>query len=145
MVSEKIGNQEIFPPELGFDVIRRDRPKDPHGGVLIAAKGDLVITQTHCSQTTELIAGKVKLGDKRELVIGGFYRPPNRTDMEYTNNAISEVTAVRNKHRRSMFVLAGDFNLPNIDWRSNNTTSHQSGLLGYDCKPFSRADEPSSN
>ena len=56
-LSDKIGSQEIFPPELGFDVIRRDRPKDPHGGVLIAAKGDLGLTQTHCSQTTELIAG----------------------------------------------------------------------------------------
>jgi hypothetical protein len=31
-------SSEIFPDYYLYDIERRDRPKDPHGGVLIAAK-----------------------------------------------------------------------------------------------------------
>jgi hypothetical protein len=31
---------EIFPDYYLYDIERRDRPKDPHGGVLIAAKNN---------------------------------------------------------------------------------------------------------
>jgi hypothetical protein len=34
------GNGEIFPAELGFDIIRRNREGDAHGGVLIASKSE---------------------------------------------------------------------------------------------------------
>ena len=33
-----IGSAEILPYQLGYDIQRRDRPSDAHGGVLIAAK-----------------------------------------------------------------------------------------------------------
>ena len=39
-LTKDIGNGEIFPAELGFDVIRRDREGDAHGGVLIASKSE---------------------------------------------------------------------------------------------------------
>jgi hypothetical protein len=40
-LTKDTGNGEIFPAELGFDVIRRDREGDAHGGVLIASKSEL--------------------------------------------------------------------------------------------------------
>jgi hypothetical protein len=39
-LTKNTGNGEIFPAELGFDVIRRDREGDVHGGVLIASKSE---------------------------------------------------------------------------------------------------------
>jgi hypothetical protein len=39
-LTKDIGNGEIFPAELGFDVIRRDREGDAHGGILIASKSE---------------------------------------------------------------------------------------------------------
>lgn len=36
-LSDKICTAELLPQELGYDVICRDREKDAHGGVLIAA------------------------------------------------------------------------------------------------------------
>lgn len=35
-LSDKIHSKEIFPDSLGFNIIRRDRKGDPHGGVIIA-------------------------------------------------------------------------------------------------------------
>lgn len=32
-LNDTINTREIFPPCLGYDVIRRDRPDDPHGDV----------------------------------------------------------------------------------------------------------------
>jgi hypothetical protein len=37
-LTKDTGNGEIFPAELGFDVIRRDREGNAHGRVLIASK-----------------------------------------------------------------------------------------------------------
>ena len=44
---------------------RRDRPKDPHGGVIIAAKRDLLLGSVYKSPEVELISGTIKLDDKK--------------------------------------------------------------------------------
>jgi hypothetical protein len=41
--------------ELGFDVIRRDRKGDTHGGVLIASKSEYGLTQVNVSKEAEMI------------------------------------------------------------------------------------------
>jgi hypothetical protein len=46
-LTKDTGNGEIFPAELGFDVIRRDRKGDTHGGVLIASKSEYGLTQVN--------------------------------------------------------------------------------------------------
>jgi hypothetical protein len=44
------------------------------------------------------------------------YRPPNRTDDEYTNSLINDITSVRSAHKNAYFLLGGDFNLPDLEW-----------------------------
>jgi hypothetical protein len=44
-----------------FEVFRRDRGSDPHGGVLIACRRSLVGSIVHIGKTTEFIGIKVKL------------------------------------------------------------------------------------
>lgn len=57
---DKIYSKEIFPDSLGLNVIWRDRKGDAHGGVIIAARHDLGLTQSFCSNKTELISGNIK-------------------------------------------------------------------------------------
>ena len=40
---------EILSSSLGYDIQRRDRPQDHHGGVLIAAKKALQLVDIYCS------------------------------------------------------------------------------------------------
>jgi hypothetical protein len=57
--ASELDNGEIFPAELGFDVIRRDREGDAHGGVLIASKSDYGLTQVNVSkEASRLRVGK---------------------------------------------------------------------------------------
>jgi hypothetical protein len=66
-LTKDIGNGEIFPAELGFDVIRRDREGDAHGGVLIASNSEYGLTQVNVSKESEMITGSIKLGNKQHL------------------------------------------------------------------------------
>ncbi|CAC5360010.1 unnamed protein product [Mytilus coruscus] len=123
-LSNNIGNREIFPPELGYDVIRRDREKDPHEGVPIAAKNDLELSQVSINKEAEMITGKIKIGTK-QYIITSFYRPPNKTDNKYVERTITEIHNLRNNNKRSIFPLGGDFNLPDIDWGKNKIKGNQ--------------------
>ncbi|XP_061182308.1 uncharacterized protein LOC133190634 [Saccostrea echinata] len=56
-LSDMICTSEIFHPELGYDVIRRDRDGDAHGGVLIAATTEFGLNHLHIyTKDSELIA-----------------------------------------------------------------------------------------
>jgi len=39
----QVASYQILPNDLGYDIQRRDRPGDPHGGVVIAAKQHLLL------------------------------------------------------------------------------------------------------
>lgn len=65
-------SKEIFPDSLGFNIIRRDRKGDPHGGVIIAARHDLGLTQSFCSDKTELISGNIKIGPRKSISLFFF-------------------------------------------------------------------------
>lgn len=90
-LSDKIHSKEIFPDSLGFNIIRRDRKGDPHGGVIIAARHDLGLTQSFCSDKTELISGNIKIGPRKSISLNCFYRPPNKQDLEYLDTAVAEI------------------------------------------------------
>ena len=49
-----ICSAEIIPFELGYDIQRRDRPNDPHGGVLIAAKNTFNLETSEPAKTLNL-------------------------------------------------------------------------------------------
>jgi hypothetical protein len=40
------------------------------------------------SKNIELVAVKVQLSKQKPLIVGSYYRPPNRTDNEYLNHII---------------------------------------------------------
>ena len=58
-LTKDMNSSEFIPND--FEVFRRDRGSDPHGGVLIACRRSLVGSIVHIGKTTEFIGIKVKL------------------------------------------------------------------------------------
>ena len=86
-------SSEILPYQLGYDIQRRDRPNDPHGGVLIASKSHLQIGDVIVSPSFELLSANITL-EKKKFRIAAFYRPPNKTDyLQTVKNELSQLKA----------------------------------------------------
>ncbi|CAG2232580.1 unnamed protein product [Mytilus edulis] len=120
-----IKSSEIFPDYLKYDIERRDRPKDPHGGVLIAAKQTLQLGNITKSGEIELLTGTIALEGKKKMLIGAFYRPPDKTDDTYLNTVKEEISTIKSKHQKNIFLIGGDFNLPDINWQEQTITHRQ--------------------
>ncbi|KAK3870887.1 hypothetical protein Pcinc_023913 [Petrolisthes cinctipes] len=108
---------------------RKDRIDDKHGGVLIATKPGLVATPaTELNADSEIIWTKIQIQGCRTLIIGSFYRPPN-SNLEYLqtlDDCLSKIDPSKN------IWLAGDFNLPDINWTAQATLdnpTHEGDLL----------------
>ena len=113
-LSPDINNSEIFPDS--FDVIRRNRAGDAHGGVFIAYRRDLLCMETPELDTEcEIVWCKLNIIGCRTLYLGSFYRPPDRIDPEYLesfNLSLSRIMSNRNAH----VLIGGDFNCGDIEW-----------------------------
>ncbi|XP_063416249.1 uncharacterized protein LOC134697892 [Mytilus trossulus] len=119
-----IKSSEIILDYFHYDTERRDRPKDPHGGVLIAAKQTLQLGNIIKSTEIELLTGTINLEGKKKMLIGAFYRPPDKTDDTYLNKMKDEINNIRAKHQKDIFLIGGDFNLPDINW-AEQTIDHR--------------------
>ena len=108
-------SSDFFPST--FTVYRRDRGTYNHGGVLIAARINLISTMIH-KGNSESASVKIELPNKRSMVVTSFYRPPCSNE-DYLNSFIEKITTIRRSHETSYFYVGGDFNLPDVDW---NTT-----------------------
>ncbi|XP_053378448.1 uncharacterized protein LOC128548092 [Mercenaria mercenaria] len=68
----------------------------------------------------------------KNIVIGSFYRPPYASiqTLEHLNESVSRV---KEKCKDKIIILAGDFNLPHIDWNSLavKTSCNQSNQHHY--------------
>jgi len=54
------------------------------GVVLLAVKSDITSSEYSKSKNIEFIAAKIQLSKQKPLIIGSYYRPPNKTDDIYT-------------------------------------------------------------
>ena len=121
-LEKDIKTPEIFPDQYQTNVYRKDRNKNG-GGVFIAAKENFSSWTIDNSDTDcEIIWTEIQTSLKN-IVIGSFYRPPSSTieALEHLNDSI---TNIKEKCKDKIIILAGDFNLPHIDW---NTLAVKSG------------------
>ena len=124
-LNQNIASSEIFPEN--YNVFRKDRI-DGYGGVFQAVKKDLIITLrsdfdteceilwTHC----RMAGAKTK-----SFLFGAFYRS-NSSDMESLIELDKSLFALGNKLQRQNVILGGDFNAPNIDWKTHHITGNVS-------------------
>lgn len=124
-LDSSIKTSEIFPTYFNYDVERRDRPKDPHGGVLLATKKEMQLGNITKSKELELVTGTISLEGKKQMIIGAFYRPPDKTNDDYLNKVKEEITNIRRKHQKNIFLIGGDFNLPDINWNEQSIQGRQ--------------------
>ena len=114
-LDNSIASSEILPNDLGYDIQRRDRPGDPHGGVLIAAKRCYMLSNIHCAEDIELISGTIKLSGNKSLTFVTYYRPPNKTDEMYLTTSNQEISDLKRQCKNSIFLVGGGFNFPDIN------------------------------
>ena len=125
-LSNDIPSSYFFDQGPGYSVHRRDRPNDPHGGVLIAVKNNLEMTNIVESRDLELISGTLIITKTKKMLLCAYYRPPDKTSEVYLQQVKDELSALKKKHKNAIFITGGDFNLPDTDW--DKTTSLQQML-----------------
>ena len=76
-LNSNINSIEIFKPDWGYTVYRKDRPNQSYGGVLIAVSNNLISSEaTELDTTCEILWVYINLIGCKSLHFGAFYRPP---------------------------------------------------------------------
>ena len=76
------------------------------------------------SPDVELINGSIMAAATR-VILAAYYRPPNRTDSDYRIYSADEISSFRTSAKKSIVILGGDFNIPDIDWKQMTTSGSQ--------------------
>lgn len=107
----------MFPP--GFSAYRKDR-SSKGGGVCILFKKGLKLIKMPDVPNAECIFCKVNHGNTR-YVLGALYRSPGSSV-----NIIDELKKYMENYVKpgDRIILAGDFNLPGVDWPTMTHISH---------------------
>jgi len=110
---------EFLPPD--FNVFRRDR-LDGYGGVLIACHISLNCHHLDLNCDVEAIACQIILASHQTLIMCAFYRPPSR-QLESATNLHDFFRSIVDHYSDSPVWIAGDLNLPNINWDTRPISS----------------------
>jgi hypothetical protein len=106
-----IASGEIFPP--CYQVFRKDRESDPHGGVFLAIKNSILANEEkELATQTESIWASIHVKGVSPVFIGAFYRSQttNEDYIKQLDTALSKIP------KQASVWLLGDFNLPDVDW-----------------------------
>ena len=127
LITETKLDSSIFSSELlpkGYvGEFRRDHNLKG-GGVMIVTKDCYTITdpviQTTPQNETELVWATITLKDHSKLVVGSFYRPPNKgvSPILELESQLSEITDTFRNNPKTTLILGRDFNAGGIDWET---------------------------
>ena len=92
--------------------------------MLLGIKTRLMSQQVVTPPDVELVMATITVTKCLSVLIGCCYRPPNTTE-EYMHKVTAELRATQQRQQEAMYLLGGDFNLPDIDWRDASVTCHQ--------------------
>lgn len=138
MITETWLYDGIMDAELcndNFIVFRRDRGS-LGGGVMImcALRLQARLRSEWLSSDLECIWITIPaqaLGSRHDLHIALIYIPPNCHVATQTQLFVDLVSQIRNNCPNDHFIIAGDFNLPCIDWNSVEPVILKRGLLKF--------------
>ena len=120
-LSANILNSEILPDT--YTATRNDR-NDGYGGVIIIYKKELLVEENPFKFTgNDTVSIKVETFEK-PVIFCACYRSPNN-DNDSNTNIINNLLSICQKYKNNPIWIGGDFNLPDIDWTSNNIVDHQ--------------------
>lgn len=99
-----------------YNIERRDRETDAHGGVLIAAKKNLTISMEYELETDcEILWCRLQIAGRKTLHIGAYYRPHEHDEKSCAE--LERSLSLINDHHHLR--LGGDFNFPGWDWANH--------------------------
>ena len=123
---EGILNSELNLNE--FDIWRNDRALTKRGGGVFLCIKKVFNSIFICEgKKSETVFAKINIPGKAPIVLCCAYRAP---DLSFDNCKIlcDEIREVKNKFKNSIFILSGDFNLPDINWKTNTIVGSQYSL-----------------
>ena len=107
-------SNEIFDPDLGYSIYRRDRIGQTGGGIFIAIQNRITSQEMpDIKSNCEDLWVKLELVGNKPLVIGAYYKP-HESDRNSFDEFRKSLEKVRQKHTN--ILIAGDLNLPKMDW-----------------------------
>ena len=118
-LTSDVYSSEIFPPS--FTIFRKDRQHQKGGGVFIAVRQEFQASELHhINISSETLWIKVKLYKCRDFLVCAHYRPhvSDVTSITDLRKSLDQIGNTINKH----ILIAGDFNLPGINWEQNSLT-----------------------
>ena len=119
-LTKSILDSEILPSNE-FNIFRKDRETPRGGGVLLAVRSSLFssIQQIDIPTDIEFVCCEVTTKNDKFL-LASCYRPPN-SNISWCRKFGETLQYLRDVY--DQIVIAGDFNLPSIDWNClENTT-----------------------
>ena len=75
----------------------------------------------------ETIFCKISLQDRRPIVVGSVYRPPD-TGRETCSAICGDIMSASLANKRAVFWVGGDFNLPDINWKDEQISGKNNPL-----------------
>ena len=111
----------FLPPN--YEAIRKDR--NAHGGgVLIAFRDDITAESLdNLNSNCEIVWTKIHFARNKSIFFASYYRPPSDHLASLEALQASLTKLYRSHTKTPNVVIAGDFNLPDIDWNSQQTTN----------------------
>ena len=86
-------------------------------------KNDLELMNAEKSKELEMISGTLKVTKTKKMLLCSYYRPPNKTYEDYLARVKEEFLDIKNKHKNAIYIIGGDFNLLDIDWKKSTVTN----------------------
>ena len=84
-----------------------------------------MLSNIHCAEDIELIISTIKLSGNKSLTVVAYYRPSNKTDEMYLTISNREISNLKRQCKNSIFLVEGDFNLPDINWSDTSIEGSQ--------------------
>ena len=94
--------------------LRRNGPSD-YWVVTVAVKADIVSDHLDVEINTESVYTSITLEKGKQLIVGALYRPPS-SSIEYMDNMCTTLETLTTRHKKVIFWVWGDLNLPDINW-----------------------------
>ena len=130
-LSPDVADSEVFPVDLGYTVLRRDRVTTTRdGGVFILVRKQFTVSRVpELGTDCELLWVKIELLGSKPLYVGAYYKPDESDEhsLSELNSSLSQFV-----HKGNPIWLLGDFNMPKYNWRTSNADPCCKNLALYE-------------
>ena len=118
-LTAEIHDNEIFPPELGYTVYRRDRIGKRGGGVIIQVNSKFTsVLRSEFNTNCENLWVQLNLAGAKSVLIGADYKPHKADPESIASFEELKKSLTLVSQTNSAVWLLGDLNLPEIDWEN---------------------------